>query len=57
MTENEKMTLEQTIKSRCSTRSFSKDIPPADNVNKIIQSCIYAAYANSTRSKTALRRT
>ena len=41
------MTLEQTIKSRCSTRSFSKDIPSDDDVNKIIQSCIYAPYANS----------
>jgi len=47
MTNNEKMTLEQTIKSRCSTRSFSKDIPSIDDVNKITQSCIYAPYANS----------
>ena len=48
MKNNDKMTFEQTIKSRCSTRSFSKDIPPNDDVNEIIRSCIFAPYANSS---------
>ncbi len=48
MTQNNKMSFEQTIKSRRSTRFFSKDIPPIDSINTIIQSCIYAPYANSS---------
>lgn len=40
------MTFEQTLKSRCSTRSFSKEVPPIADVNKIVESCIYAPYAN-----------
>lgn len=40
------MTFEQIIKSRCSTRSFTKDPIPIEYVNKIIQSGILAPYAN-----------
>jgi|WetSurMetagenome_2_1015567.scaffolds.fasta_scaffold559300_1 nitroreductase len=46
MTENSKKTLEQIIKSRCSTRSFSTEELPIDYINEIIQSCVYAPYAN-----------
>lgn len=48
MTEISKKTLEQIIKSRCSTRSFSKENLPIDYVNEIIQSCVYAPYDNPT---------
>jgi nitroreductase len=46
MTENKNKTFEQIIKSRCSTRSFSKDTIPIECVNEIIQSGILAPYAN-----------
>jgi nitroreductase len=46
--ENNPVNLELAIQLRCSTRSFLKDIPPSEAVNKILQSGIYAPYANST---------
>lgn len=42
------MTLEQVIKSRKSTRSFSDKIPSTDIILKIVESGVYAPYGGAT---------
>ncbi|MCC8153542.1 MAG: nitroreductase family protein [Tannerellaceae bacterium] len=42
------MTLEQAIKSRKSTRSFSGEIPSTDMIMKIVESGVYAPYGGAT---------
>lgn len=40
--------LQQIIRTRKSTRSFSGEIPPRETINRIIESCIYAPYGGAT---------
>ncbi|MDR2916290.1 MAG: nitroreductase family protein [Tannerella sp.] len=40
--------LEQIIKSRRSVRNFSTEIPPAEDLTKIIESAVYAPYGGAT---------
>lgn len=46
--QNSIMTLEQAIKSRKSTRSFSDEVPSADIIMKIVESGVYAPYGGAT---------
>jgi nitroreductase len=48
MTESSRMTFEQTIMSRCSTRNFSKEIPPDHVIEEILKACIYAPYGGGS---------
>ncbi len=47
MTDNNK-SLEQIIKTRKSTRNFSKEVPPEEDLMKIITSAVYAPYGGAT---------
>ena len=40
--------LQQVIKTRKSTRSFSGEVPPRETIDRIIESCIYAPYGGAT---------
>ncbi len=44
----ENKSLEQIIKTRRSTRSFSSEIPPREDLMKIIEAAIYAPYGGAT---------
>jgi nitroreductase len=48
MTESNILTFEQTIKTRCSTRDFSKEIPPKNLIEEIIRSGLYAPYGGGS---------
>lgn len=40
--------LQQIVRERKSTRSFSGEIPPRETMDRIIESCIYAPYGGAT---------
>lgn len=46
--DNSHKSVEEVIRQRRSTRSFSKEIPPQEDLKKIVESAVYAPYGGAT---------
>jgi nitroreductase len=49
MTGIQKLSFEQTIKTRSSTRNFSKEFPPINIIEEIVKSALYAPYGGGSK--------